>query len=345
MNITRSQLKTQFDRVNKLGWMPFFQEAADTVTKGYFDVADLIAIGSRETNLDPKWLRQLGDGGHAGGLMQADIRSFPEFISSGQWKDARLSIIFGAKVLMLKWHDYANNIGKRRTVKGHSFTAQPASGSVAQHIVIASYNCGLWSQYCFATGKDIDKYTTGRDYGADVMQRAAVIRTWIPQVQPSQQDTDNSSSDTSTAGSAVASTLQQNADTIVNTGDAAPKPDPKDITMDAPAATGSVQTTTKVTFLGLAVPPFLLGIFQAVSSWIDKGYIDLKDVFSRIEDLIQNNFKYVVILIGLIVAVIALRKIERLVVFVVSMITHAIPGWNNVSVVPGEQIQKKWWQI
>src|SRR3954470_19355806 len=111
MNITRAQLKAQFARAERLGWLPHFHEAAETITKGYFDVADLLAIASRETNLDPKWLKKPGDGGHGFGLMQIDIRSFPEFTASPDWKDARKGILYGAKVLMQKWHDYEQNIG------------------------------------------------------------------------------------------------------------------------------------------------------------------------------------------------------------------------------------------
>jgi hypothetical protein len=179
MNITRRQLKAQFDRVVRLGWLPFFEEAANTITKGYYDAADLIGIGSRETNLDPKWLKKPGDGGMAGGLMQADKRSFPDFIASGQWKDARQSILFGARVLMLKQRDYEATIGKSVKIKGSSYTGKAASGQIAQHIVISSYNCGRWSQFCYAKGLPIDKYSTGHDYGEDVMQRAAVIRSFL----------------------------------------------------------------------------------------------------------------------------------------------------------------------
>jgi len=72
MNITRRQLRDQYNRVVRLGWLPFFEEAAKTITKGYYDTADLLGISSRETNLDPKWLTKAGDGGNGFGLMQAD---------------------------------------------------------------------------------------------------------------------------------------------------------------------------------------------------------------------------------------------------------------------------------
>lgn len=230
MNLTRTQLKKQFDRAVSLGWLTFFQEAADTITKGYFDTADLMGIGSRETNLDPKWLKKKGDNGHGCGLMQIDDRSFPEFTNSVKWQDARLGILKGAEVLMSKWRDYENNIGKRLSVKGNYFTAQAASGQTAQHIVLSSYNCGRWAQYCFAKGINIDKYSTGKDYGADVMQRAAVLRGFINSAAVSLAQTPTgdidekaqpsaSFQDPATDGTATPPPITQTADTIVNTGD------------------------------------------------------------------------------------------------------------------------------
>lgn len=229
MNLTRRQLKAQYDRAVNLGWLPYFEEAARTITKGYFDTADLLAIGSRETNLDPKWLRRKGDNGHGCGLMQIDDRSFPEFTSSTKWQDARLGILKGAEVLMQKWWDYEQNIGKRVSVKGKTYTGKAASGQTAQHIVISSYNCGRWAQYAFANGKKIDSYSTGHDYGADVMERAAVIRTFSHSaaVINAQKLTGNQTIDSTNppqttekpANGAAAEQPTQVAEQIINTGD------------------------------------------------------------------------------------------------------------------------------
>ncbi|HEY0657276.1 MAG TPA: hypothetical protein VGD05_02320, partial [Pyrinomonadaceae bacterium] len=184
MNITKAQLKTQFDRAKRLNWIPHFAEAVNKHTSGYFDVADLMAIGSRETNLDPKWLTKAGDKGNGFGLMQIDRRSFPEFTGTDKWKDARIGILYGAKVLMQKWADFEKNVGKSLTVRSSKggifrYTAKPASGVTAQKIAISSYNCGRWAQYCHSKGQDIDAYSTGKDYAADVMERAAVIRSFL----------------------------------------------------------------------------------------------------------------------------------------------------------------------
>lgn len=181
MNATRSQLITQFNRAKKLGWIPFFIEAAQ-ITKGYFDTADLMGIGSRETNLDPKWLTKAGDRGNGFGLMQADKRSFPDWIKTGQWKDARQGILKGAEVLMMKWRDVQSGIGVKRGVtssktgKTSYYFGKDVQGAEAQKVTIASYNAGRWAHYAASKDQDPDAYTTGRDYSRDVLERAQVFR-------------------------------------------------------------------------------------------------------------------------------------------------------------------------
>lgn len=184
MNITSSQLKKQFQFASNAGWIPFFVEAVETYAKGYFDEADLLAIASRETNLDPTWLKKAGDGGHGFGLMQADVRSFPEWIRSGKWRDAREGILKGADILMQKWIDTNNCIGKKSTVKSSkggtfSFVGKKVHGIEAQAVTIAAYNSGRWGHYCVSTGRDVDSFTTGKDYSKDVLARAAALRPLI----------------------------------------------------------------------------------------------------------------------------------------------------------------------
>ena len=182
MNATRAQLKSQYKRAKNLLWVEHFREAANTITAGYFDTADLMGIASRETNLDPKWLTKAGDRGHGFGLMQIDKRSFPEFTKSNRWQDARQGILYGARVLMQKWADVEGNAGKRLTVtnsktgKRYAFTSPRVSGAIAQTVTIAAYNGGRWAMYGYANGGDPDKYTTGKDYSSDVMARARVFR-------------------------------------------------------------------------------------------------------------------------------------------------------------------------
>lgn len=182
MNATRPQLKAQYLRAKDRAWTEHFREAANTITQGFFDTADLMGIGSRETNLDPKWITKPGDKGNGFGLMQIDKRSFPEFTSTDKWKDARLGILYGAKVLMQKWNDVQNGAGKRlsvtssKTGKRSIFTGPVVSGVAAQQVTIAAYNAGRWPMYSYANGNNPDQYTTGKDYSSDVMARARVFR-------------------------------------------------------------------------------------------------------------------------------------------------------------------------
>lgn len=176
MNATRSQLIAQYNRAKKLLWVEHFREAANAITPGLFDTADLMAIGSRETNLDPKWLTKKGDGGHGAGLMQIDDRSFPLFTNSDKWKDARLGILYGATVLRQKWDDLENTAGKSLKFKGNAFTGPRVVGIVAQQIAIAAYNSGRAAAYHYSKGRNPDNGTTGKDYSQDVMQRAAIFR-------------------------------------------------------------------------------------------------------------------------------------------------------------------------
>lgn len=182
MNITRAQLHAQYKRAKQLDWIPFFIEAAEKVTKGFFDAADLMAIGSRESNLDPVWLTKPGDRGNGFGLMQADKRSFPNFTKSEAWKDPRKGIMFGAEVLMQKWHDNQEGIGRKRTVKGHSYVGKDiGQGLEAQRVTIAAYNNGRWPHYAVSHDRDPDSYTTGHDYSRDVMERAQAFREMLIQ--------------------------------------------------------------------------------------------------------------------------------------------------------------------
>lgn len=182
MNATKSELKKEFDRAVRLGWLPYFIEAAKTYTSGFFDESDLLAIGSRETNLDPKWLTKAGDNGHGYGLLQADVRSFPEWIKSGKWKEPSEGILMGARVLMMKWADIQACTGKDATVwsskaqKFFHFVGKKVSGAEAQKTTISAYNSGRWAHYAVSNKQDADKYSTGSDYAGDVMERAAYFR-------------------------------------------------------------------------------------------------------------------------------------------------------------------------
>ncbi len=167
-------LQIEYERAKKLGWLPYFQEAA---TKYDIPVEILMGIGSRETELNPYYLKHPGDYRdgtyHGYGLMQMDIGSYPDWISQGHWKDARDCILKGAEVLNAKRQEIQDGQGKKLTVGKQEYTGAKISGADLLRVAIAAYNSGAWAYYNYSTGHDPDRFTTGKDYSKDVLRRAA----------------------------------------------------------------------------------------------------------------------------------------------------------------------------
>lgn len=171
MNWTKQNIKTQFERGKNLGWEPLIQTAATTYG---FRSATLWALGSRETNLDPKYLRISGDGGHGFGLWQADIESYPQWIKSGAWHDAGMCAMFGAKVLNDKLNEIKNKADK---------AGLEVDEETALRLAIAAYNHGSTGVFNdFKRGLDPDKGTTGHDYSADTLKREKVFAEFLEDV-------------------------------------------------------------------------------------------------------------------------------------------------------------------
>jgi transglycosylase-like protein with SLT domain len=168
-------IRKAFDRCDELGWVPYFRDAAK---ENDFDPELLMAIGYRETHLDPKYLKVAGDNGHGYGLMQIDNRSYPDWVNSGKWKDAESCINKGAEVLDSKRTEIQNGIGEKLTVKtlagvSYEFEGKQIVGADLLRVTVAAYNCGLWAYYHFSKGHDVDRGTTGQDYSKDVLAKAA----------------------------------------------------------------------------------------------------------------------------------------------------------------------------
>jgi hypothetical protein len=148
------------------GWLQDFLKAG----KDYeWDPTLLLAIASRETNVR----NIVGDGGHGYGMMQIDVRSYPDFCHSGQWRNPGLVIHTGALVLDAKRTQIEKSQGLPMNIGGWHFVGQPISGENLIRVSVAAYNCGLWAYYCFSRGEDPDRLTTGRNYSADVLRRKA----------------------------------------------------------------------------------------------------------------------------------------------------------------------------
>lgn len=174
-------LKTQFKRVWQLGWWQHFQEAS---AKYGDPVQILIAIGSRETNLEEKYIEIPGDNGNGYGPMQIDRRSFAEWVAEGKWRDPREAILMGAKVLTLKRAELVGSVGRQKSLTDSRknrvrFTVPGVPEPDCTRLVIAMYNAGWWPVYQFTMGRDPDRSTTGADYSADVLKRAEVFERLI----------------------------------------------------------------------------------------------------------------------------------------------------------------------
>jgi hypothetical protein len=168
-----------FQRCQQLGWIPFFQNAASANS---FPPELLLGIGYRETSLNPKYLRVPGDNGRGYGLMQVDIGSYPGWVNEGNWKNAQSCISKGAEILASKRTDVANLIGKKnipiKTLSGqvYTFDGKPIAGADLLRVIVAAYNCGMWSYYHYSKGQDIDRGTTGQDYSKDVLHKTVLFR-------------------------------------------------------------------------------------------------------------------------------------------------------------------------
>lgn len=184
--IREDLLKAQFDRADKLGWIP---SLLSLPLHSNITPALILALCSRETNLDPRYLRTPGDGGHGFGLCQADIRSFPEWINSGKWRDAVECFVFANGLLGEELEMYLREPSLPGeflvTSRGgqHYSVARRAFPDIetALAVTISSYNCGRWAYYHYCKGRDIDFGTTpgptgGPDYSRDVLERAGYFQ-------------------------------------------------------------------------------------------------------------------------------------------------------------------------
>lgn len=180
-NWTRKDLEKQYEVAKKNGWLPVIAQSSGLYG---FKTELLMAIASRETNLNPKYLSISGDGGHGYGLMQIDKRSFPEWVSTGKWRDAGECFLKGVQVLISKLTAIKKARGNDLTItdsKGNitTFRVCDFDDNTALRIAVSAYNVGLWALYHYCKSGNPDKTTTGRDYGSDVFARAAVFKDII----------------------------------------------------------------------------------------------------------------------------------------------------------------------
>ncbi len=105
-----------------------------------------------------------------------------------------------------------------------------------------------------------------------------------------------------------------------------------DVVLTAPDKDGATATATKTTILGIAVPPMILAAIETVKGLVKDGYVDAKEIANTVIQLILDNQKYVFMLIGIFILLLIVKKLVKQITFWLSMLTHAIPSWNNVTV-------------
>jgi hypothetical protein len=128
------------------------------------DPCDAVALASRETNLhnEPGDFEP-GHGPHGFGPMQLDDRS--HVIPAG-WEE------HPGEILAVCCRLHRDNLTWAKRWFG--WTGNP------QKVAFSAYNCGRANAAAGALLGDSDRRTTDRNYGRDVLERAAVIRKLLP---------------------------------------------------------------------------------------------------------------------------------------------------------------------
>ena len=136
------------------GFMPAFDAAAGATG---IDRNLLLAVASRESlmglGLDANWL---GDGGAGMGLMQVDRNAHPGFAARHNPRNNRENVLKGAQILKAEINRYGGNL----------------------NYALPAYNAGSGNvNKALGRGLSPDAYTTGNDYGRDVLDRYQIIKS------------------------------------------------------------------------------------------------------------------------------------------------------------------------
>jgi hypothetical protein len=154
----------------KSGWIPVIGAAAD---RYQFTTELLLAIASRETNLDVKYQRVPGDRGHGFSMWQLDIGSHRDWIATGAWKDVGTAVMKAGEALAAKRAEVKAEARRRNLV---------LAPTDVERITVAAYNCGsgpALSSFVRTNGADADRATTGHDYSADAIARRDVFASFL----------------------------------------------------------------------------------------------------------------------------------------------------------------------
>lgn len=133
-----------------------YQDAIMAASKKYDVPPEIItAVMSRESNGQ----NIVGDGGHGRGLMQIDDRSHGSWLAShNQGLDPASNIDYGTSIIRQNLNAFGGDYKK----------------------ALAAYNAGGGNvQAAVSRGLSADAYTTGHDYGSDVLSRAQGFKKYF----------------------------------------------------------------------------------------------------------------------------------------------------------------------
>jgi len=153
--VSPASISPQIDFAVQAGILDYFVQSAK---KYGIPVSILLAIASRESGIgtDPTYLANnfTGGDGHGRGIMQIDDR-WHIFAKITAPNDDQANILYGAEYLKNLLNQFPYN----------------------KQAAIAAYNAGPGNvRYVLGIGQHPDSATTGKDYSADVLKRAKVIK-------------------------------------------------------------------------------------------------------------------------------------------------------------------------
>ncbi|WP_143467724.1 SH3 domain-containing protein [Leptolyngbya ohadii] len=158
-------------RYTSNSYRPIIEELA--LRYDWLQPSVIAAIGSRESAwgllLSPRGPSGTGDNGYGRGIMQIDAEFHPEFISTGKWRDPKENLTYGIEKVLAPYYQY---LDRNTNLEGRELL----------RAALASYNAGPGNvMAAYEAGLDVDYYTTGRDYGRDVLDRAGwfQLQGWV----------------------------------------------------------------------------------------------------------------------------------------------------------------------
>jgi hypothetical protein len=161
-----------------------------------YDLAWIIALANREcgwkvaqqlnkgmsitdslTNMKGDYISGKGYQGYS--PFQIDIKSYPDFINSGDWKDLEKAAEKCINVLE----------EKRKSLVSYGWTEDKLGLTLFNRAITAAYNCGQGNvNKALKNGKDVDAYTFNHDYSKDIFRAISIVNELIGLAVSSEED-------------------------------------------------------------------------------------------------------------------------------------------------------------